>query len=96
MLTDTASTGQASCPVAAAPPASAGYANSFTGTSAGQGIVPGHATNHHAIPVVGASATKLTYLTGNYGSAQTTSASSAGNTFFTGGPGQIAFDWAYG
>ena len=78
-----------------APPANAGYAISFAGAPVGQGIVHGQAPKQHAIPVAGASAGKPTYLTGDYRSAQTTSASSAGNYFSTGGPGQIVFDWAY-
>ena len=79
-----------------APPANAGYAISLAGAPAGQGTVRGKAANQYAIPVAGASANLPTYLTGDYGSAQTTSAASAGSYFSTGGPGQIVFDGSRG
>ena len=70
------------------------YSVSFLGTSAGQGVVHGNASNQHAVPVAGVSGDKPTYLTGDFGSLQTMNANQAGNYFSTGAGGQIVFDWA--
>ncbi|WP_194152344.1 PEP-CTERM sorting domain-containing protein [Muricoccus nepalensis] len=61
----------------------AGYTISFA-VGADQGVVQGAASGVHAIPVAGISNGLPTYLTGDYGSAQTLSASQAGKYLSTG------------
>lgn len=63
-------------------------------TIATEGVVRGSASGLYAQPVAGTSNGSPTYLTGGYGSAQTTSASAGGNYLSTGGSGSyitIAF-----
>lgn len=71
-----------------------GYMVSFD-TASNQGVVRGAADGLYAIPVAGVSGGLATYLTGNFGSAQTTSAAASGNYLSTGGAGSsivLTFD----
>lgn len=56
-------------------------------TPSDEGVVQGTLAGRHAIPVSGVSGTQPTYLTGGFGSAQTTSTSAAGTYLSTGGAG---------
>jgi hypothetical protein len=64
----------------------ANYAINFN-TTAEQGLVQGALAGRHAIPVAGQSGGQSSFLTGGFGSAQTTSAAGAGSYLSTGGPG---------
>ena len=67
-----------------------GYSVAFTNVPSGQGVVQGSAANLHAVPIAGVSGGVPTYLTGDYGSAQTTNINASGDYLSTGGPvGQI-------
>lgn len=63
--------------------AGAGYTIGFN-VGADQGVVSGASGGLHAIPVAGVSNGNPTYLTGDFGSAQTTNAGAAGNYLSTG------------
>ena len=63
-----------------------GYTVTFN-TASNQGVVQGAASGLYAIPVAGVSGGQATYLTGNFGSAQTTNAAASGNYLSTGGAG---------
>ena len=75
----------------------------LSGTSAGvnytvtynnaPGLVNGSSSGNYAIPVAGSSNGSPTYLTGGYGSAQTTNISNAGSYFST-GTGSITFSFS--
>jgi hypothetical protein len=64
-----------------------GYTVSFTGLAAGYGVRR-DAGGQGAIPVAGVQGTSPTYLRGDFGSAQTTSAAQAGSYFTTGATGK--------
>ena len=70
----------------------AGYLLTFN-TSSSQGVVRGSAAGLYALPVAGASGSSPTYLTGGYGSAQTTDPNASGNYLST-GVGSISVTFA--
>ena len=70
-----------------------GYTVDFANVGANQGIVKGATGGLNAVPVAGVSGTAPTYLTGDYGSAQTTNIASSGNYFST-GTGTITFSFS--
>jgi hypothetical protein len=63
----------------------AGYTITFSSMQAGEGVVQNSVPNLAAVPVAGASGGSPEYLTGNYGSALTSSIGSSGNYLSTGG-----------
>ena len=63
----------------------AGYSITFPGIAAGQGVVTGASNGAYAIPVAGMVNGNPTFLTGDFGSAQTTNAAASGNYLSTGG-----------
>lgn len=63
-----------------------GYTVTFN-TASNQGVVRGAASGLYAVPVAGVSDGQPTYLTGDFGSAQTTNAAASGNYLSTGGAG---------
>ena len=69
-----------------------GYSITFS-TYAGQGVVHGSASGNYALPVAGTFNGSLTYLTGGYGSAQTTDPNASGNYLST-GVGSIAITFS--
>jgi PEP-CTERM motif len=69
-----------------------GYTVSFS-VASGQGVVKGNAAGLHAVPVAGVIGSTPEYLTGNYGSALTTSIAGSGNYFST-GLGTITFTFS--
>ncbi len=71
----------------AAPFAGPGYTVAFAGTPAGDGVVQGTIAGLHATPVAGGTLAAPTYLTGGFGSAQTTNVAASGNYFSTGSVG---------
>ena len=64
------------------------YTVNYAGTS--PGLVQGSAASSYAIPVAGVSGGNPTYLTGGYGSAQTTNAAASGS-YFSAGTGSVNF-----
>ena len=63
----------------------AGYTISFNNVGPGQGIVQGALSGLHAVPVAGVTTGgAATYLTGDFGSAQTPDVASSGNYLSTG------------
>ncbi len=56
-------------------------------TPSDEGVVQGTLAGRHAIPVSGVSGAQPTYLTGGFGSTQTTSAAAAGSYLSSGGAG---------
>ena len=63
-----------------------GYTIQFN-TAADQGVVRGALNGRYAIPVAGVSGDQPTFLTGNFGSAQTTNPGASGSYLSTGGAG---------
>lgn len=72
---------------------SAGIAYTVTYAGTSPGLVQGSSTNNYAIPVAGSSNGSPTYLTGGYGSAQTTNVANAGSYFST-GTGSVTFSFS--
>jgi hypothetical protein len=65
-----------------------GYTITFSSLSSDQGVVQGTIPSTiHAVPVAGVLNGSPTYLTGNFGSGQTTNALQSGNFLSTGGAG---------
>ncbi len=67
------------------------YSVTYAGTS--PGLVNGSSSGNYAIPVAGSSNGSPTYLTGGYGSAQTTNMANAGSYFST-GTGTVTFSFS--
>ncbi len=68
--------------------AGVGYTVTYGGTS--PGLIQGSSSSNYAIPVAGISGGNATYLTGGYGSAQTTAAAASG-AYFSTGIGTVTF-----
>lgn len=71
-----------------------GYSISFSSAASNQGVVQGAAGGAYAIPIAGISGGNATYLTGDYGSAQTTDTALAGKYLSTGSPGNISITFS--
>jgi hypothetical protein len=69
-----------------------GYTVTFS-VGAGQGVVKGNASGLHAVPVAGVTGATPEYLTGDFGSALTTSVASSGKYLST-GTGTITFTFS--
>jgi hypothetical protein len=75
-----------------APVVGSGYSLTFS-VAGDQGVVQGTAGGVHATPVAGVSGGNATYLTGNFGSGQTTDVTASGNYLSTGtGTITLTFD----
>ena len=72
---------------------SAGVNYTVTYAGGAPGLVNGSSSGNYAIPVAGSSNGSPTYLTGGYGSAQTTNVNNAGSYFST-GTGSITFTFS--
>ena len=71
-----------------------GYTISFTGEAGTQGVVNGPQASQHAVPVAGLSGGVATYLTADYGSAQTSNVNLTGNYFSSGTTGAVTITFS--
>jgi hypothetical protein len=75
-----------------APLTGSGYTVSFAGVGSNQGLVQGN-SGAHAVPVAGIAGTSAEYMTGSFGSAQTTDVGASANYLST-GTGTITISFA--